>query len=262
MKYWYSLIGAYLIMHITVMTTYTQPPTEHSETVKWLFVLQWFMPTLLLGLLVPRVQRVLKPAANVRVWTVIGFAITATCVVLYFTNLLGQWFAWPTLGLLVLLVVTIANSQTGLGSVNAWLLGAMVTLMAMGSWEIIYQTGLWFYHDFFGWELENYTTIIAEQFTWIIPALIVILTLYQRGLQLNRNWLTVVCLGISAACTVLWFAEGMDVPLVFWRVPSGQEVVVNLEANSTMIAVSRGSQGFWLLGIASLFTPKKGGIAR
>jgi len=176
---------------------------------------------------------------------------------MYFTNLLGRWFAWPTLGLLVLLMVTIANSQAELGNVNAWLIGGMVTLMAIGSWEVIYQTGLWFYHGFFGWELGNYVTVVAEQFTWIIPALIVILVLYQRGLRLTHSWLTVGCIGISVACTVLWFVEGMDVPLVFWRVPGGQEVAVNEAARPLMIAVSRGSQSFWLLGIMSLFTERR-----
>ncbi len=257
MRYWYILIGIYLTLHIVVMTSYTSPPTEHSEAVKWLFVLQWFLPTLMLVLLVPRIQRTLNRVAEIRVWTVIGLVVAVSCVALYFSGALERWFAWTTLGLLTLLVIFIANNNRELGNTNAWLLGAMVALMAMGSWEIIYQTGLWFYHDFFGWELENYCTAIAKQLTWIIPALIAILVLYQRGLQPKVGRAALVCIGLSAVATTLWFANGMDVPLVFWRIPGGQAVAVNEAARPWLISVSRASQGFWLLGIASLFPARR-----
>jgi len=171
--------------------------------------------------------------------------------------MLERWFAWPTLGLLILLVIFVANNNTYLGGTNTWLLGAMVVLAAMGSWEIIYQTGLWFYRDFFGWESINYLVAVAKQFTWIIPALIAVLVLYQRyGLQPHLNRSVLACLGASVICTVIWFANGMDIPLVFWRIPGRQAVAVDETARPLLISVSRGSQGFWLVGLASLF-PKK-----
>ena len=259
-RYWYILIGAYLILHIGIMIRYTTPPTEHSEMVKWVFALQWLVPTFMLGLLVPRVQRFLNRVANIRVWTVVGLGVVVTCPTLYFTSMLERWFAWPTLGLLVLLVILVANNNTHLGSTNAWLLGVMVALAAMGSWEIIYQTGLWFYHDFFGWESGNYLVAVSKQLTWVIPALIVVLVLYQRGLRLSVTRIALTCIGASIVCTTLWFANGMDVPLIFWRIPGGQTVAVNEAARPWLISVSRGSQSFWLLGIASLFT--KGGSRR
>lgn len=256
-KGWYVTIGAYLALHIGLMTNYTTPPAEHSEAAKWMFALQWFVPAFMLGLLVPRVQHSLNRVANIRVWTVVGLGFAAVCIALYFTSMLERWFAWTTLGLLVLLVIFIANSNTHLRNTSAWLLGAMVVLAAMGSWEIIYQTGLWLYHNFFGWPLSSYLVAVAKQCTWIIPALIVVLVLYQRSsLRPHLNRVVLACLGVSVVSTVIWFANGMDVPLVFWRVPGGQEVAVNEAARPWLISVSRGSQAFWLVGLATMFCRK------
>jgi hypothetical protein len=138
----------------------------------------------------------------------------------------------------------------------------MTTLLALGSWETLYQTGLLMYHDFFGMGTLNYYTTVAMQGLWIIPALIVILVLCQRSAKagglVHVNKLTLTCLGVFVAATALWFAEGMDIPLLWWQGPSGLEgPVVNEAARPWLISVSRLSQSAWLLGIASMFLHKK-----
>jgi len=253
----YTLVGAYLIMHIGVMTKYTTMH-ERTELDAWLYALQWFVPTLMIGLLIPRVQRLLSHVANLKIWTVVGLVIVTACIVQYFTNASGRWFAWSTLGLLVLLMLLVANSQAKLGNVNTWLLGAMVVFLALGCWETLYQTGLLFYYNFFDCGIMSYYVTIAEQFTWIIPALIVVLVLYRRSLKLHVSRITAACIGISIVCTVLWFANGMDIPLLWWQGPEGLEgPIVNEAARPWLISVSRGSQSFWLLGVVSLFLPKR-----
>lgn len=238
-------------MHITVMTKYAPIP-DSPEAFGWFNLIQRLVPTLMLGLLIPKIQRYLNRLANLKVWTIVGLTAVAICVAIYFSNTSARWFAWSTLGLLVLLTIAVANNQPRLENVNAWLLGGMVALLAIGSFEILYQTGLLIFYDFFGCSLMTYYVTIALQLTWIIPALIVILTLYRRGLQFRVSRLTLICLGISTIAAILWFANGMDIPLLFWQ---GRFVEVNEAARPLMIIISRGCQGFLLLTVTTCFLP-------
>ncbi len=251
MKAWLILIGAYLVMHITVTTKYAPMP-DSPEAFGWFNVAQRFGPLLLLGLLIPFIQRLLNRVVNVRVWTVVGLAMTVGSTLIYFTSVPERWFAWSTVGLLILIMVIIANAQKHLGNVNAWLLGGMVALLGIGSWEMLYQTGVLIHYDFFDSGIANYRVAMVSQLTWIIPALIVILVLYQRGLRPKANWLTWTSVGISVIATIIWFANGMDIPMLFWQ---GRFVEVNEGARPLLISISRASQSFWLLAVMSTFLP-------
>lgn len=249
------LIGLYVVMHIVMGSNYVPTP-EPSETVKLLAASQWFIPTLMLVYLVPRVNKWATPVAEGSLWPGVIFIMVAGCIVLQLLGIPGLWWAWSTLGLLLLIIMSVVNRNvTRLGSLNAWLLGVMVMLLGMGSWEAIYQTGLLFYHDFFGSDTVNYVIVMAEQLTWIIPALIVILVLYKRyGNYVSLERGALVCIGVSVVCTTIWFANGMDIPLVWYQGPEGiVGPFVNANADPVMLSVSRGSQGFWLLGTAMLF---------
>ncbi len=248
---WISLCLVYLVMHITVMVNYAPVP-DSPELFGWFNVVQRLAPTLMLGLLIPGIQHILNRAVNVKVWTIVGLIAVAACIAMYFLNTSARWFAWSTLGLLMLLTITIANSQSRLGNVNAWLLGGMVALLAIGSWEILYQTGLLIYYDFFGSGITSYYVTVVSQLTWVIPALIVILTMHRRGLHFKINRFTLVCAGIAIVATVIWFATGMDIPLLFWQ---GHFIEVNETARPLLISISRSSQGFWLLAVTSCFLP-------
>jgi len=248
---WMILCGVYLTMHITTMINYAPVP-DSPEMFGWFNVIQRLGPTLLLGLLIPSIQRLLNRIANLKVWTIVGLVAVTACIAMYFFNTSERWFAWSTLGLLTLLTITIANNQSRLGNINAWLLGGMVALFAIGCFEILYQTGLLFYYDFFGCGIMSYYVSVALQLTWIVPALIVILTMRRRGMHLRISRTTLVCLGIALIATVVWFISGMDIPLLFWQ---GRFIEVNETARPLMIIISRCSQGFWLLAVTSAFLP-------
>jgi len=257
MRALYTATGVYLIMHIAVMTKYAPAP-EPTELSKWIYALEYLLPPFMIVLLVPRVQWWLNRVANVRVWTYACLAGVVACVATYFVNTQGRRFAWSTLGLLVLLVILVANTQRRHGNVSAWLLGGVVALLALGSWEILYQTGLLVYYDFFDMGMMSYCVTVAMQGLWIIPALIVILVLYQRGLRPSASRLTLTCLGVFAVATALWFATGMDIPLLWWQGPNGLEgPVVNEAVRPWLISASRLSQSAWLLGVASMFLHAK-----
>ena len=138
MKLWYVLIGAYLVLHIGIMTEYAARYGS-TEFGRWLYALQWLIPTLMLGLLVPRIQKVLNVVANIKVGTSIGFVIIAICIVQYAVNEPGRWFAWSTLGLLVLLMLTIVNSQARLGNTNAFV--TLLRLLWLWNNELLRRGG-------------------------------------------------------------------------------------------------------------------------
>ena len=251
----YTLCGIYVIVHSTLLVDYVPTP-EATETIKLLAALQWFVPALLLTALVPRVSRALVPILPLQLWTDVGLVAAAVSVALQLAGIPGLWWSWSTMGLLIILVITIANAaKAKLGQVNALLLGTMVTLLAIASWETIYQTGLLFYHDFFGSRAINYAIVVAEQLTWVFPALIVILVLYRRyGSCIYVSRVVLVYIAAAAIFTTIWFVGGMEIPLLWYQGPEGiVGPIENVMANPIMLMVSRGSQSFWLLGIASLF---------
>jgi len=246
-------VGAYVAMHI-VMTRYTATP-ESSEAVKLLAASQWFVPTLLLAGLVPRVQKLLAPILKVDYWSIFGLIMVFGCVILQLAGVPGLWWSWSTLGLLIIVVMVVANmNKDQLGQPSALLLGLMVMFLGMASWEALYQTGLLAYHDFFGSRTINYAVVIAEQLAWIIPAVIIMLVLYQRYGHIARiSTPALVCLLISVACTTVWFVNDMAIPLMWYQGPEGIVGPFATDASPLMLSVSRGSQSFWLLGVMSLF---------
>lgn len=253
-RFWYICIGVVMAVHIGIATAYAPLPDDPGMF-EWINVAQRFGPALVLILLWTKLQRVLNPVLNVKFWTITCLTVAAVTFVTYFAVGEQRWFAWTTLGLLIVLMAFVANSQPRLPNTSRWLLGAMVVLFAMGVWECLYQIGLWVFYDFFGCSFTNFYVTIALQFTWIVPALIVILVLYQRGLRFRIPNSALVCLAISVAATIVWFATGMDIPLLFWE---GQFVAVNEAARPLLISVSRASQSFWLVGVALILaTPKE-----
>lgn len=246
---WFIVISMVLVVHIGVSTKYGPIP-DNPEMFGWFNFIQRFLPVTLLVLLIPRVQRVLNYILHPRVTVIIAIMMAVTMLTVYFTVESQRWFAWTTLALLLILMTFVADSQHRIGNTASWLLGGMVALLAMGVWECVYQVGLWFYYDFFGCSFTSFYTTIAMQFTWIIPALLAILVLYQRGLRFRPSNLMFACLGVSVASTVWWFATGMDIPLLFWQ---GHFVEVNEAARPLLISVSRASQSFWLVGVALYF---------
>lgn len=251
---WLAIILAVLVVHVGVSVKYGPIP-DNPEMFGWINVVQRFLPVTLLVLLSTRVQKVMDHVLNPRGIQLAVTFIAVAMVVVYFTVESQRWFAWTTLSLLMVLMAFISDSQHHIGSTASWLLGGMVSLLAMGIWECVYQVGLWFYYDFFGCSFTSFYTTLAMQFTWIIPALITILVLYQRGLRFRPSNLMFACLGASVVATVWWFVAGMDIPLLFWQ---GHFTEVNEAARPLLISVSRASQSFWLVGVALYFgTPDK-----
>lgn len=252
-RFWYICIGVVMAIHIGVSTTYAPLPDD-PEMFGWLSVVQHLLPTLALVFLWTRLQRALNPVLKVKPWTVAMLVLVVAAFVVYFTLGAQRWFAWTTIALLMLLMTFVANSRTSLPNVSRWVLGAASVFLAMGVWECLYQVGLWVYYDFFGCSLMSFVVTIGLQFLWIIPALIVVMVLYQRGLRFRIPNVALVCLAISVIATIVWFLTGMDIPLLFWK---GQFIAINEAARPLLISVSRASQSFWLVGVALVFAAPK-----
>jgi dolichol-phosphate mannosyltransferase len=125
-------------------------------------------------------------------------------------------------------------------------------ITAVATWEVLYQVGVWFYHDFFGATLWNFIIVMFLQLLWILPCAIIMGVLASRyKLKLRVTPVTVGSLVVMITATVIWFANGMHVPL-YWDGPNGPFVSL---ANPEMIMVSRASQGFWYLTLVGLVGP-------
>lgn len=247
-RFWYILIGLASSIHILLATKYTALP-DNSEMFSWLGLTQYFTPTFLLGLLRLKAQRLTNPIVDVPLWTNLGLIMVIGTFGIYFYLTYLRWFAWTTLGMLILSMIFVANMQTELPNTSRWLLGGMSSLFAIGTFECLYQIGLWFYHDFFGSTLTNFRVTLIMQLLWIVPPLITVLVLYLRGLRLRVTNLTVACFIITTITSVIWFATGMDIPLLFWQ---GRFIAINESANPILISISRACQTFLILGITNL----------
>lgn len=247
-KLWYALLGVYLAMYVTILSPYVAVPGESSTAVQLLRALQWLIPLLLLVFLIPGVAKAARRLFNVKFWTTVGLAAAVACTALELLRLPGLWWSWSTLGLAAV-VFTVVVNLTALAPTERFLLSTVVVLAGLAGFELLYQTGLVFYWNFFGSGLANYTVVVAENLMWLIPSLIVIFVLQQRHGIVHLSAVTVVHLTIFAACTAVWFANGMDIPLRWWQGVGPFDAY----PRELMIAVSRGSQGFLCAGIASLF---------
>ena len=249
------LLVIYMGLHVFVFIDYTITP-EPSESMMLLAASQWIVPPILMILAVPGVARFVKPVVKVGPWTVLGLILIVGCIVCQVLGYPGLWWAWTTMAMLTFVVLVVANSNKDrLGHLDASLLGLMVMFLAMASWEVIYQTGLLFFHEFFGSGAVNYMIVMAEQLLWILPAIVVILILYRRYKYRPRlGGLAVASFIASIVCTIVWFANGMDIPLHWWK---GLGPFVNEDVSRYMIMASRASQGCWLLGVTLLFSGGK-----
>ena len=234
----YVVLAVYLILHIAVFTYYPAMK-QPSQTVLMFDAAQWLVPMLCFVFLIPKFERV-----PIRILTYLGLAFTVLCAVLAGLKVPGIWWAWSTLGFIMIVALVVLN-ETKLLS-----LSLAVVFLGFGSWEIIYQLGLWFYHSFYGGDLGNLTAVLAENLTWIIASVIIIAVLQRRYKIFRPGTVAYVLFGISIICTAVWFATGMDIPLLWWK---GVGPWTNPAARPLFIMISRGSQAFWMLGTAALF---------
>lgn len=235
----YITAPIYVVLH-TVLFTYYPATPKLSETQMLLGATQWLLPIACFVFLIPGLERLPLKLVN---W--VGLVLILVCATFATTHLPGLWWSWSTLGFIIVVALLVINDT------NLLALAAAVVFLGFGSWEIIYQVGLWHYHEFFGSELSNLMVVIAENLMWVISSLIILLVLQRRYKIFRPNNFAAIFFSLAVASTVIWFANGMDVPLLWWR---GNGPWVNESARQSYIILSRCSQACWLLGTATLFT--------
>ena len=241
-RIWYILLFVYLILYATILTPYVAVVDQSKQSIpaQYLMGLQWFIPSLLLVFLIPGVAKIAKPIFNIRFWTVIGLILLTICVVLELTKRAGLWWSWSTIGLAAVIFVVVINETKSV------LVGAASVLLGLGIFEILYQTGLAFYWQFFGNGFVNYVVVVAENLLWVIPSIVIIVVSRKK---VSFNLSTAICLSVLILCTVVWFINGMDIPLK-WYLGTGP---FDAHPRDLFLAISRGSQGFCCASVATLF---------
>lgn len=251
----YVIIGVYIALYITVLSQYIKPP-KLSEGQSVLFVGQWFAPALLLPpLFFPKLMTMLNKLTNVKAWILGGFIALAVCIALQLMSKEGLWWTWSTIGLLLVLVILamlLTKDRTSSG--EGFLLGCSCALIAAGVWEMIYQTGLLLYHDFFGGGMHSYIVVVTPLSTWIIVGAIILLAILNKHKGLiHANSALITSIALFAIFTAIWFANGMYIPLWWYK---GAGPFLN-DPNPLMMSMIRGSKAFLFLAPAMLFIPRK-----
>jgi len=246
----FVLIGIYMVVYCTILVHYNLEP-KLINTPRWILVYRWYLPMLLfIPLVVPKVRGFLDKLTNVTAWTFGGVAVVVTGTIIHLTSSAGFCGSWSTLSLLLVVTILVMNlTKTKVTSGEGLLLGCGCALVVSGVLEIVYQTGLIFYHDYFGEGMVNYSITMSRQILWILTGGLVIvkLAIQHRGL-VHLNGLVMVCLSIAAILDIIWFASGMFINVHFYKgVPSISE------PNLLMTSVIRSSKAFLYLASVMLF---------
>lgn len=222
------LYTAFFVAYVTILAPYITIP-EASTATQLLAALQWFIPSVFL--------LVLKYKFPVIPNYLVIAAITGS-IGLQLLHVPGLWWSWSTMALAVITFYTAGKGWRGLAA----------TILAIATWEVIYQIGILLYYDFFGSGVNNFIVVLCELMMWVIPAMIILI--YYR-LRPHFHVSTKICLVGFLGCLIIWLACGMHIPLVWFEGNGPYET----GANSSLISVSRGCQAFCYLGVASCLKP-------
>jgi hypothetical protein len=239
----------YLVGYCTILSPYKvilAPPTTLHQVFN---ALQWFIPSVLFLVLI--FSRWLRPVLNIRFWTAVGVIIVAIFITLEINSVKGNLGSWSSLGLCMLVLMTAANAfEEKLGNVKAAIMGLEIMFLSIATFEILYQVGVLFYHNFFDEPKFDFFVVVCQNLLWIVPCVIALLWWHDKKL-FQWNKYSTICLITAAIFTIVWFATKMTIPLMFY----GIKGPFDAHPNPVLLAVSRGAQGFVCAAIVSCFIP-------
>lgn len=243
----------YLIAYATILSTYRvviAPPSVGWQVAR---ALQWFIPVVLFLFVTTFAIRLLKPVINIKLWTSVGLVIVALLIALQLSGARGVGGSWSSLGLCMLILMTVTNAvESKLGNVKAAILGLEVMFLSIATFEIVYQIGLVYYHNFFGESMINFFTVICMNLAWIIPCAIMLLLWRDKHL-FHWNKYSTICLAIAIIATAVWFGTKMTIPLMYY----GIKGPFDAHPNPIQMGFSRAAQGFVCASIVCCFIPFK-----
>ena len=241
----------YLVGYCTILSPYRvilAPPTTLHQVFN---ALQWFVPTALFLVLI--FSKWLHPLLNIRFWTAVGVIVVAFFIALEINSVKGNLGSWSSLGLCMLVLMTVTNAlEEKLGNVKAAIMGLEVMFLSMATFEILYQIGLVFYHNFFDEPKFDFFVVVCQNLLWIVPCVIALL-LWRNKKLFQWNRVSTVCLILTAIFTTIWFATKMTIPLMFYGIVGPFDA----HPNAIQMGVSRGAQGFVCATVVSCFIPLK-----
>jgi hypothetical protein len=241
----------YLVGYCTILSPYKvvlAPPSTGHQVFN---ALQWFIPTALFLVLV--FSKWLRPLLNIRFWTAVGVVVVAIFIALEINGVRGSLGSWSSLGLCMLVLMTITNAlEEKLGNVKAAIMGLEIMFLSMATFEILYQIGVLFYHNFFGEPKFDFFVVVCQNLSWIVPGVIALL-LWRTNKLFRWNRISTICLILTVVFTTIWFATKMTIPLMFYGIVGPFDA----HPNPILLAISRGSQGFVCATIVSCFIPFK-----
>lgn len=234
----------YIILHCTLFSAYTLPK-EQTPTSYYISLLQWLIPAAF-GLFYVAFPKIID-RINVRVEPITWLLLVGVLLftVMNLAGIQGIWFSWSTIALICLLMLVMLTFNSKMKGIDNLLTSVFMILLSFGLWEIVYQTGVLAFYDFFGTDHRNYVVTLLMLMCWIEPGIIILAFMQRKYHMIHINKYVVICGIIFAIATVIWYTTGFAIPVI-WQ----KTIPVATNANETLIAVSRCSQAFFNLGLA------------
>ncbi len=180
--------------------------------------------------------------------------VLATFVVLTALKVPGLWWTWQTLGLHIGTVsLGCYILRNYMPPLRAILLSGGLVLIAMSSWEIVYQYGLWYHND-----LPQNIPIVhfINQFQFLkwfglAGLAIVLLSAYPNSLRVRG--LTILMLNLTIFMLTIWFATGFWLDIKYdWSTFTWYQTESEPTVAALAMGVYRSSKVFLNLAMLSL----------
>lgn len=249
----YIIALAYLVGYMTILANYILlDRAKVTDVIHTAFDLQWYLPLIImLPFMHNKILSLVNKIANLKIINTGYILIIFACIFLHFLHVPGWWWTWTTIGLLASIIVLITNIlATKIKTGEAALLSLGIAFVFMGTWEIVYQTGLLMYHSdlaFGRYGFQSYIQVVLKNILWALQGLaITFFVLYRnrKTIKVSFNNASKISFAIYIILTAYWFLSGM--PTV-WKTPEF----------SFMMLVIRATKVFYALGIIAMFMQLK-----
>ena len=263
-KTFYWLFGTIVVLHLFIFIQYpfadgTSIFTSFGERAKSV------LPYVLLITLLPAIHNRLDKIKP-KVVNAVSLVFIALCLVYQIAGISGQ--AWSTVafsGLLILLLYNNILARYTISSTIAFVFSFMIVWFGWVIFEIIFQTGLWFYHPIiYNGVFTNYLNVMVKMIQWLIPTALFMFAVMREKKEIipyfkktdyrSFTFLVLLC----TIATTIWFYNDMLIPL-----PVGDDGIMYLTEinyftqNHLWFSISRLSQISIMSAFAVLFFKRK-----
>ncbi len=203
--------------------------------------------------------------ANIRVWYYIGMVIMPLSIIMFILKVPGVWWTWSTLGLHLATMILLAGFlRDRLRPASALLVAGAIISLAAGSWEMVYQIGLYIvYYRPEGVGMHGLAGAILFIYPMALGGIAVMLQIYlrhpstgsSRSIAPKFNRWSVALLTFSILGLIMWHVTGFWVDVLYNL--DTKEIYYQEGLNYASMLSYKSSKVALGLGLAFLYLPQK-----